>query len=198
MGSARYTDLAGDSEQARELKQRALLNLKRQGISALIVIGGDGSLAGAQSHKKAGVIVRSAGAIFSTSFLKEAVDGENFQHQVESKIQGLSRTILLGNSFSTVIFFSRRPERADQAFDYINKKIREAGINMETSLVSMETSLGGIVPTVFDRILAQRLGEKALTTLQKNRNSGAESFPVTGIQRKEITATSELPVACNG
>ena len=47
LGSARYTDLIGDSDKAKELKQKALLNLKRQGISGLAVIGGDGSLTGA-------------------------------------------------------------------------------------------------------------------------------------------------------
>jgi 6-phosphofructokinase 1 len=47
LGSARYTDLVGDSDLAKDLKQKALLNLKRQGISSIIVIGGDGSLTGA-------------------------------------------------------------------------------------------------------------------------------------------------------
>ncbi|MDP2268462.1 MAG: ATP-dependent 6-phosphofructokinase, partial [Deltaproteobacteria bacterium] len=47
LGSARYTDLIGDSNQAKELKQKALLNLNSQGISGLVVVGGDGSLTGA-------------------------------------------------------------------------------------------------------------------------------------------------------
>ena len=48
LGSARFTDLVGDSESARELKLKALLNLKSRGITGLVVIGGDGSLTGAE------------------------------------------------------------------------------------------------------------------------------------------------------
>ncbi len=48
LGSARFTDLVGDSENARELKLKVLLNLKSRGITGLVVIGGDGSLTGAE------------------------------------------------------------------------------------------------------------------------------------------------------
>ena len=43
LGSARFSDLIGDTEKAQALKQKALLKLKRLGITGLIVIGGDGS-----------------------------------------------------------------------------------------------------------------------------------------------------------
>ncbi len=46
LGSARYPELKGTSIKSRELKERALLNLKKRGISGLVVIGGDGSLTG--------------------------------------------------------------------------------------------------------------------------------------------------------
>ena len=49
LGSARFNDLKGNTPDAVELRQQALLNLKNLGINGLIVIGGDGSLNGAQS-----------------------------------------------------------------------------------------------------------------------------------------------------
>lgn len=47
LGSARFTDLKGNTPEAIGLRQQALLNLKNLGINGLIVIGGDGSLNGA-------------------------------------------------------------------------------------------------------------------------------------------------------
>ncbi len=47
LGSARYTDIQGDSSNAESLKTKALMNLKQHGITGLLVIGGDGSLTGA-------------------------------------------------------------------------------------------------------------------------------------------------------
>ena len=114
-------------------------------------------------------------------------DWDVFQLRVENKVRDLHRIIALGKSFATIIFFSRCQEKTDQALDYIKLKIREAGIKLETSLMSLETSLGGIVPTAFDRILAQRLGEKALATLQKNMHSRSRGFHIVGIHGKEIT-----------
>jgi 6-phosphofructokinase 1 len=47
LGSARDTAIAGNSKEARALKVRALDNVRKLGISGLVVIGGDGSLTGA-------------------------------------------------------------------------------------------------------------------------------------------------------
>ncbi len=115
-------------------------------------------------------------------------DWDVFQNKVKIKIMDLYRIISMGKSFATIIFFSRRPEKADHALDFIKEMIMDAGIRLETSLISLETSLGGIIPTAFDRILAQRLGEKAVATLHKNMNSRNHSFHIVGIHRKEITA----------
>jgi hypothetical protein len=115
-------------------------------------------------------------------------DGDAFKETVRRKTEDLSRIISMGKSFATVIFFSRRPEKADQSLAYIKKMMAEAGIKLETSVVSLETSLGGIIPTAFDRILAQRLGEKALVTLQKHMDKRSRRFHIIGIRRKEITA----------
>ena len=48
LGSARFPEIAGDTLKSKELKQQALLNLKTLNITGLVVIGGDGSLTGAQ------------------------------------------------------------------------------------------------------------------------------------------------------
>ncbi|MDP2725411.1 MAG: hypothetical protein Q8O44_03955, partial [Syntrophales bacterium] len=115
-------------------------------------------------------------------------NGDAFQNKVKIKIHDLHRIISMGKSFATIVFFSQRPEKADHGLDYIKMKIAEAGIRLETSLMCLETSLGGIIPTAFDRILAQRLGEKAVATLHKNMNNGSHSFHIIGIHKKEITA----------
>jgi len=49
LGSSRYTAIAGEGTEARALKAKALHNLLHTGISGLVVIGGDGSLTGAQA-----------------------------------------------------------------------------------------------------------------------------------------------------
>jgi len=118
----------------------------------------------------------------------QEANGDAFQNKVKIKIHDLHRIISMGKSFATIVFFSQRPEKADHGLDYIKMKIADAGIKLETSLMCLETSLGGIIPTAFDRILAQRLGEKAVATLHKNMNNGRHSFHIIGIHRKEITA----------
>jgi len=130
-----------------------------------------------------------AGGAESVIIDDEEDDRDVFQRKLKTKILNLYRIISLGKSFATIVFFSRRPAEADQALADIKMELWEAGIKLETSLVSLETSLGGIVPTAFDRILAQRLGEKALATLQKNMNVRNHSFHIVGIHRKEIKAT---------
>jgi len=117
-------------------------------------------------------------------------DRQRNQHQLQGKLQELQRIITLGKSFATVIFFSENPEEADARLQYIVRSIRQAGITLEPSVITLETSLGGIVPTAFDRILAQRLGEQALISLQQKMSSRDQSFHTVGIIGREIAATS--------
>jgi len=95
----------------------------------------------------------------------------------------------MGKSFATIVFFSKRPEKAGSTLDKIIQEVAAAGINLEISLIPLETSLGGIIPTAFDRILAQRLGEKALATLQKNIFERNYDFHMVGLHHKEIIDT---------
>ena len=46
LGSARCPELKGEGNTAHEIKERALLNLKRLNITSLVIAGGDGSLTG--------------------------------------------------------------------------------------------------------------------------------------------------------
>ncbi len=119
----------------------------------------------------------------------KADSGNDFQEMVTGKMEDLHRIISLGKSFATIIFFSRQPERADHSLDFIKQCIASACIGLEISTISLETSLGGITPTAFDRILAQRLGEKAMATLQNTMNGRDHTFHIVGIQKKEIAAT---------
>ena len=54
------------------------------------------------------------------------------------------------------------------------------------TVIHLETSLGGIIPTAFDRILAKRLGEKAMETIQKNIDARDCAFQTVGIKGKRI------------
>ena len=70
------------------------------------------------------------------------------------------------------------------------RSIKEAGVTLEQAVITLETSLGGIIPTAFDRILAQRLGEQALVSLQQKIGARDHSFHMVGIIGREIAATS--------
>jgi hypothetical protein len=136
-------------------------------------------------------LVRLAGlAAGAELVVVEDQDRQRNQRQLQGKLQELQRIITLGKSFATVIFFSENPEEADARLQYIVRSIRQAGISLEPSVITLETSLGGIVPTAFDRILAQRLGEQALSTLQQKMSSRDQSFHTVGIIGREIAATS--------
>ena len=115
---------------------------------------------------------------------------KRFQQQVQEKIRSCRELLALGKSFATILFFSENPEEADDRLRYIARSLREAGITPEPAVISLETSLGGIIPTAFDRILAQRLGEQALITLQQKMGSRDHSFHTVGIIGREIAATS--------
>lgn len=118
------------------------------------------------------------------------VGGEEAQQETISiKIQSLKKIISMGKSFATIIFFSKQAENAEVALKSIREEIVRAGITLDISSISLETSLGGIIPTAFDRILAQRLGEKAFTTLLANCEERRGDFHMVGIHHKDIIAT---------
>jgi 6-phosphofructokinase 1 len=113
---------------------------------------------------------------------------EAFKQQVQEKIRQLQRIVGLGKSFATILFFSENYEEADDRLRHVARSLREAGITPEPAMISLETSLGGIIPTAFDRILAQRLGEQALITLRQKMESRDHSFHTVGITGREISA----------
>lgn len=111
-----------------------------------------------------------------------------FQKKVRNSMSELKKMIALGKTFGTIVFYSHHPEAADQNLQSIRQSLRTAGIPLDTTIIPLETSLGGIVPTAFDRILAKRLGEKALETLLKKIPDRDHSFHIVGIKGKEIVA----------
>ncbi len=127
---------------------------------------------------------------------------EAIREKVATKIKYLESIITMGKSFATIIFFATHPEKADRTLDLIKQQIATTGMGLDTSVMCLETSLGGIIPTAFDRILAQRLGEKAMATLQNNMGKCEHAFHIIGIHGKEITAspasetTPEFKGAC--
>jgi len=121
-----------------------------------------------------------------------------FQMLVREKIQGLKRIIAAGKNSATVIFFARQPDQADDSLKEIKRGIIDSGITLDTSVITLETTLGGIVPTAFDRILAQRLAEKALAVLQKKMEQHEHAFHMVGIKGREIVATAYQDIKQNG
>ena len=109
-----------------------------------------------------------------------------FQKKVQNSMNELKKMIALGKTFGTIVFYSRHPETADQTIQFITQSLRRAGITLDTTIIPLETSLGGITPTAFDRILAKRLGEKALETLLKKIAARDYSFHIAGIKGKEM------------
>jgi 6-phosphofructokinase 1 len=118
----------------------------------------------------------------------EGLAPEAFQKQVQEKITQLQRILRMGKSFATILFFSENPEDADVRLRFFAHSLREEGIPGVPAVISLETSLGGIIPTAFDRILAQRLGEQALITLQQKMERRDHSFHTVGIIGREISA----------
>jgi 6-phosphofructokinase 1 len=125
-------------------------------------------------------------------------DRQAFQALVREKIQGLKRIIPAGKNSSTVIFFVRESKQVDDSLKEIKRSITDNGITLETSVITLETTLGGIVPTAFDRILAQRLAEKALAVLQKKMQQHEHAFHMVGIKGRQIVATSYEDIKQNG
>jgi len=103
-------------------------------------------------------------------------DWQAFQALMREKIQGLKRIIAAGKNSATVICFTRQTDQADASLKEIKRSIIDSGITLETSVIALETTLGGIVLTAFDRILAQRLAEKALAVLQNKCKSMSTRF----------------------
>ena len=125
-------------------------------------------------------------------------DRQAFQALVREKIQGLKRIITAGKNSATVICFARQTDQADDSLKEIKRSIIDSGITLETSVIALETTLGGIVPTAFDRILAQRLAEKALAVLQNKMQEHEHAFHMVGIKGRQIVATSYQDIKQNG
>jgi 6-phosphofructokinase 1 len=125
-------------------------------------------------------------------------DLQSFQALVREKIQGLKHIIAAGKNSATVICFARQTDQADATLKEIKRSIIDSGITRETSVIALETTLGGIVPTAFDRILAQRLAEKALAVLQNKMQEHEHAFHMVGIKGRQIVATSYQDIKQNG
>jgi 6-phosphofructokinase 1 len=114
-------------------------------------------------------------------------DGSDiFQDTVRKKIKELETIISLGKYFATIIFFSDYPEKAESAIQQIKQNIKDSSLTLETTVIPLETAYGGCAPTAFDRVLAKRLGEKAIVTLQERMDKKEYGFNMAGINGKTI------------
>jgi 6-phosphofructokinase len=87
-----------------------------------------------------------------------------------------------------VVFFSRHLDTAPSALDCIQKTIAGAGIALKPTIIPLETSYGGSIPTAFDRVLAKRFGAHAFAVLQDLLATRDGSFHIIGIKGKDILA----------
>lgn len=120
--------------------------------------------------------------------ISENKDKDIFKSMVRKKIEQVKRIIDLGKTFATIIFFSKHHERSEDSIQFIKQTIKDIGITLETTIISLETSYGGIVPTAFDRVLAKRLGEKAMAILKEKMDKKDHSLHVVGLKGKLIEA----------
>src|SRR3990172_8196903 len=188
LGSARYTDLIGDSDKAKELKQKALLNLKRQGISGLAVIGGDGSLTGAYDLftflKQSGPlsaelrgmelsIVGIPGSIDNDiAFTDMSIGADRIfireekitKDKLNAMLNTLTESLAHGQKACVIV----RSEGAVFSASFIKETI---SVLLEPKREVRETVLGhlqrGGKPTAFEIILATRMGVKAVQLLEE-------------------------------
>lgn len=112
-----------------------------------------------------------------------------FRDMARKRIANIKRILDLGKGFAVILFFSKYPDNSDDSLEFIQSSIRDAGIKMKTAVVLIETTYGGTTPTVFDRTLAMRFGEKALSTLRKKIHSGDCTLHTVGLRGKEIKAS---------
>lgn len=112
-----------------------------------------------------------------------------FRDMARKRIANIKRIIDLGKGFAVILFFSKNPENADESMEFIMKAITDAGIIMKTTAAVIETAYGGITPTVFDRVLAKRFGEKALSALRKKIETKDYSLHTVGLMGREIRTT---------
>lgn len=116
----------------------------------------------------------------------DADDISFFRKQVEEKIQGLQNILSRGKRGATVVFFSRHLDTAPSALACIHSAIGEAGISLKPTVIPLETSYGGSIPTAFDRVLAKRFGAQAFAVLKDVLATRDGSFHIIGIKGKDI------------
>ena len=118
----------------------------------------------------------------------DSEDSSFFREQVKEKIKSLRKTVARRKLGATVVFFSRCAETAKSALACIQQTILEEGIGLTSTVVPLETSYGGSIPTAFDRILAKRFGAQAFAVLQDMLKGSDRSFHIVGIKGKDIMA----------
>jgi 6-phosphofructokinase len=115
--------------------------------------------------------------------------GQNsFRKKVRQSVRELKRMFEMGKTFGTIVFSPNHPEETESSIQYIKQAVDKAGIALDVTVIPLETSLGGIIPTAFDRILAKRLGEKAIDTVQKKIDTRDYAFQTVGIKGKRIVS----------
>jgi len=115
--------------------------------------------------------------------------GQNaFRKKVRQSVRELKKMFDMGKTFGTIVFSPNHPEETENSIQYIKQAADKAGITLDVTVIPLETSLGGIIPTAFDRILAKRLGEKAIDTVQKKIDARDYAFQTVGIKGKRIVS----------
>ena len=113
-------------------------------------------------------------------------DSRTLRAQIDRKVKALQDTVARGKLGTTIVFFSRRLETADSALALINAAIIDADLGGPATVIPLETSYGGSVPTAFDRVLASRFGEAAFSLMQDMLGSSDASFHIVGVTGKDL------------
>lgn len=113
---------------------------------------------------------------------------EALKELIREKVQKLKRFLDMGKNFATMIFSSNGHKNSKKTLKVIEQAMRDVGIDLDITVVPLETDQGGVIPAAFDRVIAGRLGEKAFSRLMEKIEIKDGSFDMVGIRGKEIHA----------
>ena len=108
---------------------------------------------------------------------------------IQDKLQQLKKIMGTGKSFATIVFYSEEPRHAELSIESMLKVMRRVGVGLDAEVVPLEINSGGIIPTAFDRVLSQRLGEMAFNRLLKKMQTSNHAFETVGIRKKGVFST---------
>ena len=163
-----------------EVRKKAIAQLKKRGIEAVVVIGGDGSYRGALSLTEMGInCIGLPGTIDNDITCTDYTIG--FQTALETVVECVDKLVTSDTGFDEQDVLDRLRDidiikKKKHAIVVISEKITDVDqfakkVSLNTGFSGRATVLGHIQrggsPCPFDRLLASQMGEKAIDLLMQ-------------------------------